>query len=152
MRATAKAERSQEQPRRACDRVFSRHRQEYEVCAGGSPGILLLFFLSFLHSFFFLSLGSDVRFDRFHGWSASTPCSAEQNQVYCNSWNTVISQKQKGVTFEIIGCDVVSLQSKGQDLYASYNEMKKNSIEAPRSNCSKAVYCNSIILYIKCNI
>lgn len=35
-----------------------------------------------------------------------------------------ISEKQKGVTFEIAGCDIFSLQSKGQDLYELYG-MKK---------------------------
>lgn len=52
----------------ACSRVIAGTRR-----AGGSSVILLLFSRSFALSLFFFFLSrSDVRFDRFHGWSAST--------------------------------------------------------------------------------
>lgn len=76
----------------ACDRVFSHHRRAGTTCRWiarhPSPSRLQLFFSLFLS----LSLPpsptpppsrSDVRFDRFHGWSARTLCPAEQNQLYC---------------------------------------------------------------------
>lgn len=80
MRATAECVRAT-----ACSRIIAgttRRWNRYRYLRS-PPGIRSPLFLSF-------SRGSDVRFDRFHGWSALSyaTCAAERNRAYCS---TVIS-------------------------------------------------------------
>lgn len=70
----------------ACSRVIAGTRR-----AGGSSVILLLFSRSFALSLFFSfsldRMSASIGFT--DGPLVPSPCSTEQNQVYCNSWGTL---------------------------------------------------------------
>lgn len=131
---------------RATACVFSRHRR-YETrrwIIVRYPSAILSFFRSF-PPFLFLSLSdrmsASIGFT--DGPLVASPCSTEQNQVYCNSWRTLsfhYIREVKGSHFRNCRFWHIFATIEKSRSVTSYMERGKFNW---RCNCSKSnIYCN----------